>query len=155
MSDPRPLPTSCPAEANTSGDERTWLLVRPLMDPVVEEHGFPVMSAYVETVVLPILGPTSVLLLRRLGAWVTVCPDGVQVDLPTLAADLGLGRRAGRNSPLQRSLTRLCKFTMAEWQGEALAVRTAVAPVSERHLARLSPGVVAMHRSIMAQSERG
>jgi hypothetical protein len=43
--------------------------VRPLHDPVVESYGFPVIFVYTEIVLLPILGPSSVLCLRRLGAW--------------------------------------------------------------------------------------
>jgi hypothetical protein len=129
--------------------EPVTLLVRRLVDPLVEAHGFPVTGVYCETVVLPLLGPSSVLVLRRFGAWLAASPDGVQVDLQTLAGDLGLGRGAGRNSPIRRTISRLCQFHMAEWQGEALAVRTAVAPVSERQLARLSPGVVAVHHSML------
>ena len=111
-------------------------------------HGFPVTGVYCETVLLPILGPSCLLALRRIGAWLAASPEGVEVDLRTVAGDLGLGRGTGRNSPIRRTVARLCRFHMAEWQGEALAVRTAVAPVSERQLPRLSPGVVAVHRSM-------
>jgi hypothetical protein len=134
--------------------EQDSFLMRRLDDPVVEAHGFPVTGVYCETVLLPLLGPSSVLLLRRFGAWLAASPDGVQVDLPTLAGDLGLGRGTGRNSPIRRTISRLCQFHMAEWQGDALAVRTAVAPVSERQLARLSPGVVAVHRTMTRPSGR-
>ena len=59
--------------------------VRRWHDPIVEACGFPVNSIYTETVLLPILGPSSVLCLRRLGAWATVNPDG------TLDAGFGTG----------------------------------------------------------------
>lgn len=91
--------------------------------------------------------------MRRLSAWLAASPDGVQVELLALAADLGL-RGTGRNAPIHRTIARLCRFHMAEWQQQTLAVRTVVAPVSERQLARLSPGVVAVHRSMMRQVGR-
>ena len=125
------------------------VLVRRLLDPVVEAHGFPVAGVYFETLLLPVLGPSSVLLMRRLSAWLAASPDGVHVELPTLAADLGLSRGTGRNSPIRRTVARLCQFHMAEWQDQALAVRTVVAPVTERQLARMSPGLIAVHRSMM------
>lgn len=112
-------------------------MVRRLVDPAVEAHGFPVTSVYFETVVLPILGPTSVLLMRRLATWLEASPDGIHVDLATLAADLGLSRGTTRNSPIRRTITRICR--MAEWRHDALAVRTVIAPLKAHQLARLSP----------------
>lgn len=112
-------------------------------DPVVEAHGFPVNSAYTETVLLPILGPSSTFALRRLGTWAAAQPNGLPVDTAELAHDLGLSHKGGRNSTMARTISRLCQFGMAEWRAEALAVRTAVAPVAERQLARLSARAVA------------
>ncbi|MFV0526368.1 MAG: hypothetical protein ACK5RL_17935 [Acidimicrobiales bacterium] len=42
------------------------LLVRPWPDPVLDEMGHDPRSAYVEQFWLSILGPSAVLLLRRL-----------------------------------------------------------------------------------------
>ena len=137
------------ATAAPSRLEQDSFLLRRLVDPVVEAHGFPVTGVYFETLLLPILGPSSVLLMRRAAAWLAASPDGVHVELATLAGDLGLRAGVGRNSPIRHTIARLCRFHMAEWQGDALAVRTVVAPVTERQLARLSPGVIAVHRSMM------
>jgi len=126
-------------------------VVRPLEDRVVQDHGFPVSSRYTETVLLPILGPSTTLCLRRLGSWAVAEPGGVTVDTETLAADLGLGHGIGRHSPMGRTLDRLCQFGMGEWRDGELQVRTAVAPVTERQLARLSPLVVLAHRSMVRQ----
>jgi hypothetical protein len=120
--------------------------VRRWVDPVVEDRGFPVNSVYSETVLLPILGPSSVLCLRRLGSWVAASPNGIEVDSRQLARDLGLGDGLGPNSMITKTVRRLELFGMAQWNGAELSVRTVVAPVPERQLSRLSPQIVAVHR---------
>ena len=125
------------------------LVVKPWRDPLVERGGFPVNSAYVETAWLPILGPSATLALRRLGLLATARPEGVQVDVRALAADLGLGKGTGRNSIIARTLRRLENFGMAQWRGGELEVRTVVAPLSARHAERLSPGAAAVHRQMV------
>ncbi len=127
-------------------------LVRRWADPLVEAHGFPVNSLYTETVLLPILGPSATLCLRRLGAWASISPDGMPVNATQLAGDLGLGDGLGRNSPIARTLNRLCQFDLACWQHNQLAVRTAVAPLPDRHLRRLSPPVLALHQTLLKQA---
>jgi len=124
-------------------------LVRAWVDPVVESHGFPVNSAYTETMILPILGPSATFALRRLGAWAAAQPEGLTVDIAELASDLGLSHGGGRHSTMARTIARLCKFEMAQWRGDGLPVRVAVAPVSERQLVRLSARVVLAHRSMV------
>ena len=84
-------------------------------DPVVETLGLPVNSIYSETVLLPVVGPSSVLCLRRLSAWVSANPDGVQVDTRQLARDLGLGDSLGRNGQITRTIHRLCQFDLTRW----------------------------------------
>jgi hypothetical protein len=118
-------------------------------DPVVEQLGFPVNSLYTEAVLLPILGPSATLCLRRLGAWAAVEPDGALIDSRQLAGDLGLGDSLGRHSPISRTVHRLCQFGMADWQADELSVRTAVAPLSERHLRRLSGPILEVHHSLV------
>lgn len=44
------------------------MVVRRLVDPVVDRVGFGVMEAYVELVWLPVIGPSATWMLRRLGA---------------------------------------------------------------------------------------
>jgi len=119
--------------------------LRPWVDPAVEARGFPVTSIYTETVLLPMLGPSTVLCLRRLGSLATARPEGTDIDTAQLARDLGLGDGLGRHAQITKTLGRLCQFGMGRWSGANLAVRTAVAPVPERHLRRLSPELVGLH----------
>lgn len=130
-------------------------VVRRWVDPLVEARGFPVGSVYTETVLLPILGPSSVLCLRRLGSWAASRPGGVEVDSRQLARDLGLGDGLARNSVIARTVGRLCQFGMARWAGGELGVRTVVEPLSQRHLARLSPELVNAHHSMLRRAAVG
>jgi len=127
-------------------------VLRPWVDPAVEAHGFPVTSIYTETVLLPILGPSAVLCLRRLGSLAAARPEGTDIDTAQLARDLGLGAGLGRHSQITRTLGRLCGFGMARWSDANLEVRTAVAPVPERHLRRLSPELVGLHHCMLRQA---
>src|SRR6202023_1620151 len=83
-------PGGTASEGASGGGLPDRFVVRPWADQVVESHGVPVNSAYTETVLLPILGPSATFALRRLGTWAAAQPDGVVVDASELAADLGL-----------------------------------------------------------------
>lgn len=118
-------------------------------DRVVERFGFPVNSLYTETVVLPILGPSATLCLRRLGAWAAAEPDGTTIESRQLAGDLGLGDSLGPNSQMTRTINRLCQFNMAAWNQDELSVRTAVAPLPAHQLRRLSTPVLEVHKTLV------
>jgi len=127
-------------------------VLRPWTDPAVEARGFPVSSMYTEAVLLPILGPSSVLCLRRLGSLAAARPERTEVDTAQLARDLGLGDGLGRHSQITKTLARLCGFGMARWSDANLEVRTSVAPVPERHRRRLSPELVGLHHCMLCQN---
>lgn len=126
-------------------------VLRPWADPAVEARGFGVASMYTEAVLLPILGPSTILCLRRLGSMAAAQPEGTEVDTRQLARDLGLGDALGRHSQITRTLDRLCDYRMARWSWDGLAVRTAVAPVPEHQLRRLSPELVGLHHHMLKQ----
>ena len=136
---------------STATPER--FLLRPWVDPAVEARGFAVTSIYTETVLLPILGPSTVLCLRRLGSLAAARPNGTEVDTRQLAKDLGVGDALSRNSQITRTLSRLCDFGMARWLVAELDVRTAVAPAPEHQLRRLSPELIALHHCMVRQSQ--
>ena len=74
--------------------------VEPWPDPVIDELGHDPRSAYVERFWLPVLGPSTVWLLRRLADQLDRQPDGFELDLVDTARCLGVGMRGGRNSPM-------------------------------------------------------
>jgi hypothetical protein len=106
---------------------------------------FPVQHQYVEMLWLPVIGPSSTWLLRRLSGWSLACPEGLRVVLAELSESLGLGWSSGPNSSLQRSMRRLMMFGLARWTDDVFEVATIVPPISDRQLARLSPGLVRAH----------
>ena len=113
------------------------MVVAPLVDPVVERHGFGPASSYVEFCWLPTLGPTTTWLYRRL-AMPLLVEDELEIDLVDLAVSLGLGEGLGRNAPLIKSLGRLVSFGAADWGGTRLLVRRALAPLTVMQAKRLS-----------------
>jgi hypothetical protein len=131
-----------PLEAEPAPSE---IMVRPWIDELVETHCFGPRSMYVEMCWLPILGPTSTWLYRRLGSWAEFNPNGVCVDLQDLAISIGLGTGIGRQSALVRSLDRLTRFGAARWAGSDLQVRRALAPLPASQVARLSDTTRQLH----------
>jgi len=124
----------------------TRLNVSPWLDPVIDARGHRVSSAYVELFWLPVLGPTATLTLRRLAAWLAVCPEGFSMDLHELSGMLGLGSPDGTNAQLPRAIKRCVRFSMVRPLGEdEIAVRRVIGPLPRHHLSRLPPLLQSMH----------
>jgi hypothetical protein len=109
-------------------------------------RSFDPRSVYAERFWLPVLGPTSLWLLRHLAWALEANQDRVELDLGLTAQRIGLGRGEGRNSPLQRAIRRLVNFRLAQFgpSGE-LAVLRRVPMLSKQHLSRLDPVYRAAH----------
>jgi hypothetical protein len=123
------------------------LEIVPWDDPVVNAVGFPPHHPYVEMLWLPTLGPSTTWLYRRLH----IDAERTRViDLPELAAALGLSTATGANAPIQRTLQRLVRFGLAARHGNQLAVRTSAPPLSHRQLDRLIPRLRAAHHAFTA-----
>jgi hypothetical protein len=158
---PTPTPTLFPTQhrkavagrsavAVPSGDE--GLRIVAWIDPVADPHGVPPGSRYVELYWLPVIGPSTAWLLRRLSYGLEMHPAGLTIDLVETARSLGLGERMGKNSPFRRALHRLCTFELARSQGpDALAIRTTVPPLPLRHVNRLPDSLQAGHRRWLAE----
>ena len=124
------------------------LAIRPWPDPVIDTLGHDPRSIYVERFWLPTLGPTSLLLLRRIAADLDATPAGIQLDLGQLSQSLGLGHREGNSSPVVRSMERLIQFDLACGERDAgYAVRRTVPPVNRRHVGRLPAPLQEEHRA--------
>lgn len=104
----------------------------------VRRAGFPLDHPYLEQCWTPILGPTSIVLLRRIPQlW---REHDLSVEIPTgdLAASIGLGRSSGRSGPMWRSLDRVSRFRFAQAAGPGeFDVFTELPPVTGRQLERL------------------
>jgi hypothetical protein len=134
-SDPAPPPAS--------------LAVRPWPDAVVDDIGHDPRSAYVERFWLSLLGPTSVLLLRRLANELELQPAGFDLSVEDTARALGVGTKGGRSSPFARTVQRLCQFRLAHLDepGDVLLARRKIPPLNRGQVVRLAPALQLLHRS--------
>jgi hypothetical protein len=113
------------------------LVVRTWPDPVLDNLGHDPRSSYVEQYWLSILGPSAILLLRRLANGLDARPDGFELDPAQWALELGLGAKGGRHGPFWRSVDRVCRFKAAQRNGEVLSVRRRMPPLTHRQIERL------------------
>lgn len=126
-----------------------------LHDPVIDLLGHDLRSSYVERFWLPILGPTTTLLLRHLADELEAHPDGFDLPLLDTAAALGLGQRGGPNGPFVRAFARARKFKLAQATGpDALAVRSRVAPLNRTQISRLPAPLRDAHAAWQEEAAR-
>lgn len=144
------LPSWC--SALVIMDTPVHLAIHPASHPRVDVHraGFPLEHPYVEQCWTPVLGPSSVLLLRRVSWW---WRDSTPALLTTsdLGAQLGLGRGTGKHSPANRTADRIVRFGFGQWSGpSSLDVYTEVPPVPAKQLARLPQWCAERHELLSA-----
>lgn len=131
------------------------LVLSPMVDSTLDRVGFPLDHPYIEQVWLPVLGPTSVLLLRRAGSLLDEHPQGVRVDLVELSRAFGLGPKpgveeVGRHAPIRRTLDRVVQFRLGSWLGDdRLGVYTKVPAVSRSQAERLPESVRGLHDRLL------
>ncbi len=115
-------------------------------DPVLDRLGHDPRSVYVERYWLSILGPTCLLLLRRLASELEQEPDGFVLESGQWALELGIGMKGGKNGPFWRAIDRACRFGAAQRNGDLLAVRRRLPPLTNRQVERLPSRLVDSHR---------
>jgi hypothetical protein len=136
-----------PSASPRPSDALPPLLVVPWRDPVVDALGFDPRSAYVERFWLPLLGPTSTWLLRRLAAEFDRRPEGFSLDAADCARSIGIGNRGGRHNPFQRSVERCIRYGLVRAEEhDILAVRTRVPPLTRAQVGRLPRHLHGSHR---------
>jgi hypothetical protein len=122
-------------------------------DPIIDKLGFDPRSQYVERFWLGLLGPSTTLLIRRCADLLDSGGGTARVNLYDLAAQLGIGHKGGRNSPLNRTLSRACRFSMARFIGQQLfEVRFRVAPLNRAQIARLPDQLQIEHERLTNRS---
>lgn len=126
-------------------EERILVSVWP--DPTLDSLGHDPRSIYVEQFWLSILGPSSLLLLRRLASRLEASPDGFEVDPVAWAFELGLGMRGGKNGPFWRSIERTSRFNATHRQGDRLLVRRKLPPLTLHQVEKLPPHLQRAHRA--------
>ena len=122
------------------------LAVAPWHDPVLEAVGHDPRSGYVERFWLPILGPSTLLLVRRITSELDRQPDGFDLDLEDAARGLGLSLRGGPSGPFFRALGRTAQFHITKATGPTtLMARSRIQTLSHRQLERLPDSLRAEH----------
>lgn len=130
------------------------LTVTAWTDPVVDMLGHDPRSTYAERFWLPILGPSTYLLLRKLVAHLDGSPDGYELPLLDAAHSLGLGTRGGRNAPFLRAINRAVQFRVCRsHDGRELQVRRHLAPLTRQQVARLAAPLRDAHDDWIASAE--
>ena len=123
-------------------------------DPVVDSLGHPATGLYCETFWLPVLGPTATWLVRMLARDLTEQPGGFETELSVIAARLGISWSTDRPSTLSRALQRCemfgaCRIARGP---DTVSVRSMLAPLPRRHLARLGPDLRTLHGTWVTES---
>jgi len=120
--------------------------VLPWPDPLVEAAGHDPRSPYVERYWLGVLGPTATWLVRRLAERLDAEPDGFDLDLAALAAELGVGHKGGRQAPFLRTLERCARFGLLEIRPYGIRVRRRLPELSALQIERLPPHLRRSHQ---------
>lgn len=137
-----------------AADEPSSLVIRPWWDPVLATSGVDPRSSYVERYWLGVIGPSAVLLMRRLARGLEEHPEGFQISLADTARAIGLGAGTGRNAPINRTIERACMFgAMRRMSPGEVQVRTHLPMLNARQLGRLPLAVRNSHAAWMSQHE--
>lgn len=113
------------------------LVVRPWPGVGAGPEGYDPRSDYVEHFWLAVLGPSTVLFLRRLAMGLDRWPDGFECSTRELSWSLGLGR-LGNGASLGRIIRRSGEFGMTSLEpGGQLLVRRLMPPLPPHMLRRL------------------
>ncbi len=130
---------------------RTEAFILPLSDPSVDPIGHDPRSQYAESFWLPILGPSTLWLLRHLAGRFDLEPDGFVLDLLDTASALGIRSNGGRNNAFQRSIGRVVGFNMGRVVDDStLEVRRVLPWLHGGQIGRLSPSAQQRHRLAVA-----
>ncbi len=122
------------------------LIVRPWFDPGLALAGVEPRSEYVERYWTAIVGPSVVLLTRRLARGLAEHPAGLSLAPADTARAIGLSGGLGRNAPMARTLERAALFGfMRRRTPETLEVRTHLPLLNARQLRRLPTAVRSSH----------
>lgn len=119
--------------------------------PSVSRVGFPLDDPYVEQCWGPVVGPSSVALLRHcVSRWQDAVP--ARVPAAELATEIGLnGTRMTDNGPLWHTVARLERYGFLRRDGSELHVYTHVPPVVGRQLDRLPAWSRARHEVLLGR----
>ena len=115
----------------------------------VRQAGFPLDHPYLERCWTPLMGPSGILLLRRMPElWRRGTSVGIEVE--DLGRSLGLGSGKGRRSAIWRTMDRVTQMRFGTWSGpQELEIYTEVRPLGPRQLERVPEAVREVHDHLL------
>ncbi|MDW3178185.1 MAG: hypothetical protein R8J94_12410 [Acidimicrobiia bacterium] len=129
---------------------RTTALIIPLADAELDDAGFDPRSHYAETFWLPILGPSTLWLMRNIAQRFDSEPDGFTLDLVETSTALGIRSKGGKNNSFHRAIGRVVSFNMGRTIDDAtLAVRRVMPALHSGQIRRLSPRLQQQHHETL------
>lgn len=129
---------------------RTTALIIPLADAEFDAAGFDPRSHYAETFWLPILGPSTLWLMRNIAQRFDTEPDGFTLDLVDTSTALGIRSKGGKNNSFHRAIGRVVSFNMGRTIDDAtLAVRRVMPALHSGQIRRLSPRLQQQHHETL------
>ena len=135
---------AAPLDGTGTGPDQ--LTVTAWWDPALAVRGADPRGAYAERFWLGIIGPSTLLLLRRFARGLEEHPNGFRVSVPDTARALGLGPGLGRNAPLSRTVDRACTFGLARRRDvDRLEVRTHLPTLTARQVGQLPEALRVAH----------
>jgi hypothetical protein len=131
------------------------MVVRPWFDPGLALRGSDPRSDYVERFWTGLVGPSVVLLVRRLARGLNEHPAGFSLAPADTARAIGLSGGLGPNAPMAKTLHRACMFGLMRRSAvDLLEVRTHVPLLTPRQLRRLPLAVRSSHDQWIATQRR-
>lgn len=125
----------------------TELTFGRLVDPVIDAVGHDGDSDYVERFWLPVLGPSCILVLRRLTRYLRD-DTTVVVEAVEFAGAMGMAP-----AHLVKTLHRLRTFQLAMCTSESdWTISVRLPPLARRHLMRLPASLVAAHEILTGRA---
>ncbi len=112
----------------------------------LEVRGVDPRSHYAELFWLPVLGPSTMWLLRHFAWRLDLSPTGADLVLSDVARSVGIGDRPGRHAPFFRTVSRAIDFGMVRVEAsDAISSRRRLPPVSAKQLSRLPDSLRKCH----------
>ncbi len=129
------------------------VVVRPWHDPALATDGQDPRGEYLERYWSGVVGPSVVLLVRRLARGLAEHPHGFVISLSDTARAIGLSGGTSRNSQISRTVERACMFRLLRRTAlDTIEVRTHVPLLTHRQLQRLPLAVRTSHQAWLEQT---
>lgn len=138
------MPNAAPI-IDASVDETTQRTLTVLVAPG-DPTGYPITHPYVENLYLPLIGPSTYVLLRLLDRLAEEHTDTFTITLDDLAHRIGLGNNGTANRTTH-TIDRLCAYRLAvRTTPDTIVFATHLPALSNRQLDRLHPSLVRLDR---------